>query len=57
MYQCFIFIRNIGYLTPKIIYFHYLFFIFLKYPKIHFLILKKEALVGTLMIAGRGVNQ
>ena len=44
--QCFFFSRNIGQLTPKIIYFHYLkkYFLDLSIQKTFYLILKTEAL-------------
>ena len=49
-HKCFLFSRNIGKVTPKIIYFHFLIKYFLdqSIQKIIYLILKKEALMDTL---------
>ena len=53
-HQCFFSSRNIGQVTPKIIYFHYLIKYFLdqSIQKIFYLILKKETLLHTSTVVG-----
>ena len=54
--QCFFHSRNIGYITPEIIYFYYLkkhIFSGSKYPKKVYLILKAAALVCTIVVGRR----
>ena len=56
--QCFFFSRNIGQLTPKIIYFYYLkkYFLAQSNQYIFYLILKKEALISTFRVGVEFMN-